>query len=143
MTQYSPFESDFARRRQTDLAWQHENFELVTVVHADGNDPQVSVVTPSCGPASNVGFSAESGEAVLEWISTNSDRFTFCFPPESFGPDLLFFVRSEASGKLLLVTIQAKKYDSVEKRALIEGVRTVTPSWFWKSKDREVRSIYR
>jgi hypothetical protein len=136
------FRDDFARRGKTDLAWQHENFELVTVVHADRSNPHISVVTPSCGPAPKVGFLAKSGKEVLEWISTNSDRSTFCFPPEAFGPgpDLLFFIRSKVSGKLLLVMIQAKKHDSVEKQILIEGVRTITPSWFWKSKDMKVRS---
>jgi hypothetical protein len=137
------FRSDFAQRSRTDLPWQHENFELVTVVPTtDRNNPRVSVVTPSCGSSSNVGFVADSGEEVLEWISTNNDQFTFCFPPESFGPDLLFFVRSKVSGRLLLVIIQAKKYDVVKKEALIHGVRTVTPSWFWKCKDKKVCSLY-
>ena len=79
------FRNDFARC--ADLTWQREEFELVTVVTpANTNDPQISVLTPSSGSSSNVGFFAKSGEEVLQWISTNSDRFTFCFPPEPFGP---------------------------------------------------------
>jgi hypothetical protein len=135
------FRSDFALRGSTDLPWQHEKFELVTVVAtADRNNPRVSVVTPSCGSSSNIGLLATSGEEVLEWISTNNDQFTFCFPPESFGPDILFFVRSTVSGRLLLVVTQARKYDNVRKENLLQGVRTVTPSWFWKSKDKNVCS---
>jgi len=131
------FRKDFA-----GLPWCHDKFELVTVSNpGNGSDPLISVVTPSCGPSSNVGFLANSGEEVLEWISTNKDQFTFCFPPESFGPDLLLFLRSKVSGKLLLVVIQCKKCDSVKKQVLIHGVRTVTPSWFWKSKDKKVCSF--
>ena len=138
------FRNDFARRGRTDIPWQHEQFELVTVVATeDRNNPRISVITPHCGPSSNIGFLAYSGEEVSEWISTNKDQFTFCFPQESFGPDLLFFVRSKVSGRLLLVVVQAKKYDIVEKRVLIHGVRTITPSWFWKSKDAKVSTFYR
>ncbi len=134
------FRSDFVER--LDLPWQHETFQLVTVVSmADRNNPRVSVVRPSCGPSSNVGFLAESGEEVLEWISTNEDQFTFCFPPESFGPDLLFFIQSTISERLLLVVVQCKKYDKVEKAVLVNGIRTVTPSWFWKSKDKKVCTL--
>jgi hypothetical protein len=136
------FRSDFAKRDREDLTWQRENFELVTVVAAeDRNNPHVSVVTPSCGSSSNVGFLADSGEEVLEWLSTNKDQFTFCFPPESFGPDLLFFLRAQKSAKLLLVMVQAKKYDKVNKEDLIHGVRTVTPNWLWKCKDKKVRPL--
>jgi hypothetical protein len=130
------FRDDFARRN--DLTWRGEKFELVTVVQtADTDKPNISVVVPSCGPSSNVGFLAESAEEVLDWMSANKNGFTFCFPHNDFGPDLLFFVRSKESDKLLLVMAQAKKYDSVEKETLINGVRTVTPSWFWKSKDKK------
>ena len=129
------FRSDFAKRK--DLAWQHERFELVTVVHST-NEPRVSVVTPSSGPSSNFGSLADSPEEVLAWISTNTSQCAFCFPLESFGPNLLFFLRSKVSGELLLVALQAKNYTVVGKDDLIEGVRTVTPSWFWKSKDKKV-----
>lgn len=135
------FRDDFARRG--DLTWRSEKFELVTVVQtADSDKPDISVIEPSCGPSSNVGFSAQSAENVLDWMSANNDRFTFCFPPNDFGPDLLFFVRSKESDKLLLVMVQAKKYDSVEKETLIQGIRTVTPSWFWKSKKKQAWSFF-
>ena len=134
------FRSDFASRR--DLAWQHEIVELVSVTDME-NEPQICVTTLSSGPASNVGFKAESDAEVLEWISTNRDRFTFCFPTPSFGPDLLFFVRSTRSKSLLLVVVQAKRYEVVPKATLIHGVCTVTPSWFWKNKDTKVCSFYR
>jgi hypothetical protein len=137
------FRGDFAKRGVTDMPWQHQQFELVTMVATNKRNPLVSVVTPSCGPSSNIGFLADSGEEVLEWISTNADQFTFCFPPESFGPDVLFFIRCKLTGRLLLVMIQAKKYVTVAKQDLIHGVRTVTPSWFWKSKDTKVCSSLR
>jgi len=128
------FREDFAKR--TDLAWQHEQFDLVTVVTpANKNDLQISVLTPSSGCSSNVGFTAKSGEDVAQWISTNSDRYTFCLPPENFGPDILFFIQSKRSQQLLLVVVQAKRYEKVPRQVLIKGVRTVTPSWFWKSKN--------
>ena len=131
------FRGDFAER--PDLAWQYEEFELVTVVGlANKEGPQISVLTPSSGSSHNIGFSTKKGEEVLEWISTNSERCTFCFPPKSFGPDLLFFVQSKKSGKILLVMIQAKQCIEVVNRDCIEGMRTVTPSWFWKRKKRRV-----
>lgn len=131
------FRDDSTQR--PDLAWQHEEFELVTVVGlANTTDPQISALTPTSGSSPNVGLRTESDDQVVEWISTNSERYTFCFPSESFGPDLLFFVQSK-SGKVILVVIQAKHYKKVEKQTLIEGIRSVTPAWFWKTKDRKVR----
>jgi hypothetical protein len=133
------FRDDFAARGGKDLTWQHEVFELVTVVGAaDRTNLDISVVTPSSGPSSSVGFLADSGEEVVEWISTNKNRFSFCYPPETFGPDLLFFIRSKESEKLLLVIVQAKKYETVEKVDLIQGIRTITPAWFWRSKKKKV-----
>jgi hypothetical protein len=124
------------------LAWQREAFELVTVVNANCEKPRVSVVTPASGPSSNVGFLAESGKEVLQWVTTNNNQITFCFPPESFGPDLLFFLRRKNSGELLLVMIQAKiSRDRVERLTLMTGIRTVTPSWFWKRKVEQVCSF--
>jgi hypothetical protein len=131
------FRKDFAEWRETDLAWQQEQFELVTIVN-NSNGPQVSVVTSSSGGLSSIGFIAASGREVLDWISTNEHQSTFCFPPESFGPDILFFVRSKVSEHLLLVVIQAQKRANMPKQTLIHGVRTITPSWFWKSKNEKV-----
>ena len=131
---------EFVRRK--DLPWQHENFELVTVFATDDEHrPQVEVIMPFSGPSSTFGFLARSNEEVLDWISTNEDRCAFCFPPDSFGPDLLCFVRSKESRKLLLVLIQAKFCNRVNKRELIEGIRTITPSWLWRSKASEVCSF--
>ena len=139
LNQVFTFREDFAKC--PDLAWQHEEFELVTVAGlANENDPEISVCTLSSGSSPNIGFATEDGNKVLEWMTTNSKRFTFCFPPKSFGPDLLFFVRSRRSKRILLVIIQAKKCSKEVKRVKrIEGVRTVTPSWFWRSKKTKVR----
>ena len=125
------FRSDFASR--TDLSWQHDKFELVTVSGAT-----VSPITKSSGPSSSIGFIAVSGEEVLEWIKTNDDGYTFCFPPESFGPDILFYLRSQRSQKLLMAAVQCKKYQEVELSSLIHGLRTISPPWFWRSKDLKV-----
>jgi hypothetical protein len=78
------FRSDFARRKNTDLSWQQEEFELVTISNpTDTGQPKVSVLTPSCGPSSNIGFLALTDQDVLDWISKNEDQFAFCFPTES------------------------------------------------------------
>ena len=129
---------DYAR-----LTWQREEFELVTVASANRDEPQVSVVTPTSGPSSNVGLLAKKGREVLQWITDNNNQqFTFCFPPESFGPDLLFFLRHKKSGQLLLVAIQAKRNTrKVNRPTLMKGIRTVTPSWFWKRKHEKVCSF--
>ena len=130
------FRSDFAER--PDLAWQREEFELVTVGGCANNIINISALTATSGSSPNVGLVASGDEQLLEWISTNAGRFTFCFPPTSFGPDLLFFVRSKKSKKILLILLQAKKYKVVDKSTLIEGVRSVTPSWLWRSKGTKV-----
>ena len=131
------FRTDFAQR--TDLCWRSNVFELVTVVGAaNGDQSQVSVVTPLSGPACNIGFSAESGNEIVEWVTTNKQRAAFCFPPETFGPDVLCFIRSKQCGRLLLIVMQAKNYTKVQKEDVVHGVRTVTPSFFWKSKDKKV-----
>ncbi len=125
-----------------DLPWQKEDFELVTSFSRENsNELHISVIMPSSGPSSNVGLSARSGEEVLEWLSGNKGQFAFCFPPELLGPDILCFVQSKNSGCLLLIAIQAKQHSKVDNQDLIHGVRTVTPSWFWKSKDKKVCSF--
>jgi hypothetical protein len=123
-----------------DLSWQGEEFELVTVsTPADTNEQKVSIVTPSCGPTTNFGLLANCDDDVLNWISENEECYAFCFPTEFAGPDLFFYVRSEATGRLLLVALQAKNHIDVDKPTLVQGVRTITPSFFWKSKDKKVR----
>lgn len=126
-----------------EIDWKSEEFELVAVSREAGNDqPHVSVVTPASGPSSNHCLRAKTGEEVLAWISTNQDQFTFCLPPNHFGPDLMFFIRSTVSKRLLLVMIQAKNHYEVKLRVLIEGMRTVTPDWLWKSKAIKVCTIF-
>jgi hypothetical protein len=133
------FRSDFARRVTTDLAWQNEPFELVTVAKGQDNTHNICVVTPFSGPSSVWGFTADSGKDVVEWLSTNTRGAAFCYPPPSLGPDLLFFIRSTVSGGLVLVAVQARRRVSIKYDELLKGVRTLTPCWFWKSKDLKVR----
>jgi hypothetical protein len=133
------FRSDFARRKGTDLCWQTENFELVAVsISAHTKEQKISVITPSCGPSSNIGFLAPTDKEVVNWISKNKEHYVFCFPTESAGPDIFFYIRNKTMQRLLLVEIQARQYKEVEKSCLVQGVRTITPSWFWKSKDTKV-----
>ena len=132
------FRSDFNK-----INWKSEEFELVTVsCPGDSDQPHISIVTPASGPSSNIGLRAIKGEDVLAWISTNQDQFTFCFPPNHFGSDLMFFIRSTVSKQLLLVMAQAKNHHVVKLQVLIEGVRTVTPDWLWKSKAIKVCFIF-
>ena len=129
-----PFRSDFA-----NVAWQHDDFELVTVIATEDKEkPLVFVVTPYSGPSSNFGFEAKTGEEVNEWITGNKGRCCFCFPPEAFGPDALWFMRHKTTGRLLLCAGQAKQHKEVRMAVLTHGVRTTSPSWFWKSKDSKV-----
>ena len=129
------FRSDFEK----SVNWKSEEFELVTFSHPAGSDqPHISIVTPDCDPSSNIGLRAGEGEDILSWISMNQGQFTFCFPPKHFGADLLFFIRSMVSKRLLLVMVQCKNYLEVKFQDLIEGVRTVTPDWLWKSKNIKV-----
>ena len=133
------FRSDFARRKHMDLSWQNEKFELVTVSTPVGtNQQKVSAVTPSRGPSSNVGLLATTDNDVLDWISQNKECYAFCFPTESAGPDFFFYLRNTETKRLLLVVLQAKHYGDVDKPTLIQGVRTVTPSFFWKRRNEKV-----
>lgn len=133
------FRRDFARRKDSDLSWQTDEFELVIVsIPAGADERRISVVTPSSGPSSNLGFLAKTDDDVLKWISENQDCYAFCFPTESAGPDFFFFVRNKASGRLLLAALQAKHHKKVDKPTLVQRVRTVTPSFFWKSKGEKV-----
>ena len=135
LTELLKFRSDFDKI----IDWKSEEFELVTVSRpCSSGQPHISIVRPGSGPSSNIGFRAAEGEDVLSWISTNEGQITFCLPPKHFGPDLLFFLRSKVSGKLLLVMAQCKNYSQVPLNDLILGVRTVTPDWLWKSKDTKV-----
>jgi hypothetical protein len=134
LNQVFTFRDDFAR--MPDLPWQHDEFDLVTVAGS-----QISVVTPSSGPFSNVGLLAQSHCEVLEWISTNALQFSFCFPLEAVDPDVLFFVRHKKTSQLLLLMVQAWNYSTVDLESLITGVRTVTPSWLWKSKNMNVHLL--
>ena len=40
--------------------------------------------------------------------------------------------------KLLLAAVQCKKYEEVGRDCLLHELRTVSPPWFWRSKDVEV-----
>lgn len=133
------FRSDFASRRTGDLSWQQEKFELVALSKSGNGESKISVVTPSSAPSSNVGLLAKTNTAVLSWVSENNGCYAFCFPTVDAGPDIFFYLRSKTTQKLLLVAVQARNYTSevVEKSSLDQGVRTVTPSWFWKSKDKK------
>jgi hypothetical protein len=135
LTELFKFRFDFDKI----IDWKSEKFALVTVSRSCGDgQPHVSTVTPDSGPSSNIGCRAAKGEDVVSWISTNEGQFMFCLPPKHFGPDLLFFLQSQVSGKLLLVMVQCKNYSQVPLDDLIVGVRTVTPDWLWKSKDAKV-----
>ena len=133
------FRSDFANRKDLE-----GKFELVVVSTTAGTNEQtwkVSLVTPSSGPSSNVGLKAKDDDSVVGWISKNEEYYAFCFPTESAGPDVLFFLRNEATEQLLLVAMQAKNYQTVGKQILIQGVDTVTlPFWKTQSKDKKVSS---
>lgn len=143
LDQVFTFRSDFAQRKDSDLSWQTEEFELVTVSMAPGtNNQNVSIVTPSSGPSSNVGFLARTNDDIINWISENEGLYSFCFATESAGPDLFFFLKSTAKSELLLVALQAKCYEVVKKETLVEGVHTVTPSFFWKTKSERVRVTF-
>jgi hypothetical protein len=134
------FRSDFARRKGSDLPWQTNEFELVTVSFLAGTGEQsTSVVAPLCGPSSNVGFLAKTDDEVLNWASENQNRYAFCFPTETAGPDIFFYIRNKSTGELLLVAMQAKFYQDVDSATLVDGVCTVTPSLFWKRKGGKVR----
>ena len=136
LTELLKFWSDFDKI----IDWKSEEFELVTVSQpCSSGQPHISIVTPDSGPSSNIGFRAAKGEDVLSWISMNKGQIMFCLPPKHFGPDLLFFLRSKVSGKLLLVMVQCKNYSEVPLASddLIFG-QTVTPGWLWKSKDTKV-----
>ena len=135
------FRGDFARRQGSDLPWQSEEFELVTVSSPVGTgEQQTSVVAPLRGPSSNVGFLAKTDDEVLNWASENQNRYAFCFPTETAGPDIFFYLRNKSTGELLLVAMQAKFYQDVDSATLVDGVRTVTPSLFWKGKGGKVRT---
>jgi hypothetical protein len=134
------FRQDFAKR--SDMVWKSQDFELVVVskgVYDDGI--RVSTVTPSGGPSDNICLRAASENDVLDWLATNKKQFVFCFPTTNMGPDIMFFIRSKETQKLLLVVLQAKRYDTVDRNTLLKGVRTVAPSWFWKSRELKVRVV--
>jgi hypothetical protein len=131
LNQVFTFQDDFTR--MLDLPWQHDEFDLVTVARS-----QISVVTLSSGPSSNIGLLAQSHDEVLGWISTNALQFTFCFPLEAVGCDVLFFVRHKKTLQLLLLMVRAWNYSTVDLESLITGVQMVTPSWLWKSKNINV-----
>ncbi|KAG8829656.1 hypothetical protein FRC17_006218 [Serendipita sp. 399] len=132
------FRSDFISSKRTDFNWRMDQFELVTVVASEnGVDPDVFVVTPTSGPSCNFGTVVDLGDQLIDWISSNQGRYAFCFPPEEFGPDILFFLRSKKSGKVVLVMLQAKGCNAdtqIGKDMLIEGVRSVSPAWFGKRR---------
>jgi hypothetical protein len=129
------FRSDFASR--DNLSWQRDDFELVTVTTSLGRR-QISPVTPSSGPSCNFGLRGGINE-LLEWLTTNEGLYTYFFPPEKFGADILWFLRHIRTGELLLALAQCKHYtDTISNDVLVKGVRSVTPSWFWKSKDVHV-----
>ncbi|KAG8826601.1 hypothetical protein FRC18_010018 [Serendipita sp. 400] len=128
------FRGDFVPQEEKDV-WQAKDFELVSVWRGEDGKQHVSLVTPMCGPSFHIGYMPKKNEEVLDWITNNPGQSTFCFPKEFFGPDIMFFLRSKATRKLLLVLMQATyRKDNVTAAAIKSGVRSVTPSWLWKRK---------
>ncbi|PVF94287.1 hypothetical protein CPB86DRAFT_49890 [Serendipita vermifera] len=128
--------------QQSDPTWSESTLQLVTLSKGVYDDnARISVVTHNSGPSANIGFRANSNEDVLEWMAENKQQVAFCYPPPLMGPDILFFVQFQQSKQLILVAIQAKKHEIVDRNVLMEGVRTVTPSWFWRRRRLEYKTV--
>jgi hypothetical protein len=81
----------------------------------------------------------------LEWIDLSiKARFEgqvppFCFPCESFGPDLLFLLRKEDFSDFRACLVQAKFRREMSQP---EALRTLVPDWlFFNSRDKAERKL--
>ncbi|KAG8828599.1 hypothetical protein FRC17_007476 [Serendipita sp. 399] len=131
------FQSDFATK--DDCSWKRERYQLVAVDSSEDRQAKsrLFTVTSSSGPSPNIGLLTESMDQVLSWLTDNRDRYTFCFPHTLFGPDLMFFLQSVDSKRLVLVMVQVQTQPSISEDALTQAIRSVTRSWLWKRKGIE------
>ena len=98
------------------------NLKPVTVSHAAGSDQlHVSIDTPASGPSSNNGLRAKKGEDLLAWISANQNQFTFCFPPNYFGPDLIFLFDQQFQSNCYLSWLKQRTIMQSNCRILLRG----------------------
>ncbi|KAI0050860.1 hypothetical protein FA95DRAFT_492566 [Auriscalpium vulgare] len=102
------------------------------------SDDRLYPVSPTTGPADRFLIRCKRNDDVIRWLGSNTSRILFCAPPESMGPDLLFFMCIE--GRLLLVALQAKHStkDTLPRGSLMHAIASVTPAGFWMLRGKHI-----
>ena len=105
------FREDFRLRKYLEVSWQSEQFELVTVsisASTAGDQQRISVVTPLCGPSSNVGFLAKTDDEVLNWISEKKRCYAFLLPSRVRWSGHFLLCQKQANAKTTFSCVASK-----------------------------------
>ena len=115
--------------------WASEPAQLVHRVGTNKFEPVDLDSQSPHTPATGVTCYAEKAKDVICWLTES--RLGWCCPSNSFGPDLLMWLRF-SSGEVRLVMIQNKSYfsgnvDSLKANVVADALDSLTPGHWFKS----------
>ncbi|KAJ7133764.1 hypothetical protein C8R43DRAFT_894992, partial [Mycena crocata] len=125
-------------------AWAKQTARLVSLYRQDSQtELEESSVDWWSRPSYSLGSNAHDADRTLQWLK-HTVKAPICFPPNKFGPDILFTLRLE-DGSRIWVAVQSK-YESttlLDAEKLVSGMRSVTPVNYWSSIVRGTHELLR
>ena len=113
-----------------DHPWGSRKVTLVALTRTADDGVQCSPVSWTSGGSDRLGYKATSPADVLEFVK-NSNGKAFLFPDSHMGPDVMCFLRDEASKELILVGLQAKSGVSINAQTWMSALDSVMPQFFY------------
>jgi hypothetical protein len=113
-----------------DQPWGSRKVTLVALTRTADDRVQCSPASWTSGGSDRWGYKAASPADVLEFFK-NPNGKAFLFPDSHMGPDVMCFLRDEASEELILVGLQAKSGVSINAQTWMSALDSVMPQFFY------------
>lgn len=110
--------------------WGSRKVSLVSSKLRGDGVMQCCPVSWNSGSSDCWGHKASSPADVLAFFD-NPNGKAFLFPDDHMGPDLLFFLRDEDSGELILVGLQTKFKGSLDNTTWLSALNSIRPQFFY------------
>ena len=110
--------------------WGSRKVSLVSLKLRGDGVMQCCPVSWNSGSSDCWGYKASSPADVLAFFD-NPNGKAFLFPNDHMGPDLLFFLRDEDSGELILVGLQTKFKGSFDNTTWLSALNSIMPQFFY------------
>jgi len=115
--------------------WGSRKVTLVSLKCRIDDTMQCCPVSWNSGSSDCLGHKASSPADVLAFFN-NPNGKTFLFPDNHMSPDLLFFLRDEDNGELILVGLQAKIKQSLDAQTWMSALDSVALQFFYTANVR-------